>query len=234
VLQLKRLFFVTLVASLSLTAALAIGLLLFAEIGETTGRILATTGLLALFSLLTLPAGALFDRRLHTWLAWSVVALAAATFALALTVVWGDWDDGGSESLWKTLATLAAFTVAASQTAATTAFLRAADTPAIRILYALSVAFVLVLAGMVAVAAWNEVDDETFYRLLGALAVADVLVVILQPVVRRLAGVPAREGPREQRLVFVLDRAPSADAVREARSALERSGARVERVERAP
>jgi hypothetical protein len=232
VLQLKRLFVVVLVGSLSLTAALAIGLLLFAEINETTGRVLATTGLLALFGLLTLPAGALFDQRRHTWLAWLVVGLAACAFTLALALVWRDWDSDPAEWFWKTLATLAAFAVASSQAAATTAVLRAADTRAIRVLYALSVVLVAVLAAMVSAAAWIEVEDETFYRILGAVAVADVLVVLLQPVLRRLTAVPAREESRAERLVFVLDGVPSADAVEEARSVLERGGARVQRVER--
>jgi len=58
----KRLALVALVASLSATALLAIGILLFAEFDDTSGRILATTALIGLFSLLTLPAGALLDR----------------------------------------------------------------------------------------------------------------------------------------------------------------------------
>jgi hypothetical protein len=234
VLQLKRLFFFVLVGSLSLTAALAIGLLLFAEIDETTGRILATTGLLAVFGLLTLPAGALFDQRRHTWLAWLVVGLAAGTFALALALVWRNWDTDPAEWFWKTLATLAAFAVASSQAAATTAVLRAADMRAIRVLYGLSLLLVAALAAMVTAAVWLEVEDETFYRILGAAAVADVLVVVLQPILRRLAGVAPRDEPRAERLVFVLAGAPSPEAVEEARSALERGGARVERVERSP
>ena len=48
---------------LSVSAALAVGILLFGEFGETEGRVLATTGLLAGYGLLALPAAMLLDRR---------------------------------------------------------------------------------------------------------------------------------------------------------------------------
>jgi hypothetical protein len=227
----KRLFFVALIASLSATAGLAIIVLLFAELDETTGRILGTTALLSLFSLLGLPAGVLLDQGRFVWLAWTVIVLAGVAFALAMVLVWGPSDDDG-EAVWKALAVVAAFAGASSQAAATTSRLRPAEPLAVRVLYAVALGLGVLFALLVTTAALAEVDDENFYRGLGALAVADLLFVVLQPIARRAAGV-ARPGERRaHRLVFTLDREPPEEAIRAASEALRHAGVLVERVER--
>src|SRR4051812_16573415 len=102
----KRLFFIGLIASLSATALIAIVTLLVGDFDETGGRILLTTALLSGFSLFALPAGALLDRGRGVWLAYAVLALSALAFVVAMTLVWGSWDDGGGDHLWKSLAVL--------------------------------------------------------------------------------------------------------------------------------
>jgi hypothetical protein len=230
--QAKRFFFVGLIVSLSATAFLAILFLLFAEFDETAERILLTTLLLSLFSLFALPAGVLLDQGRYVTLAWAVITLSSAAFALAMFLTWGDWEDGGDdESIWKALATLAAFAAAASQAAMTTSRLRAGDSPTVRLLYLGSLGLAGLLALMVAIAAWEEIDDDAYYRGLGAVAIADLLLVIVQSLARRVgavAGGPERGG---HRVVFVVDRAPSAAAIEEATSALEREGVRVTSVD---
>ena len=72
----RRLFFGGLIVSLAVTAALAIGILLFSEFDDTTWKILLTTALVAAFSVVSLPAGVLLDQRRHAWLAWCVIASA--------------------------------------------------------------------------------------------------------------------------------------------------------------
>lgn len=218
----RRLFLWALVASLSLTAAIAIGTLLFAEFDDTAGRILGTTALLAAASLLALPAGILLDQGRARPLAWGLVALAVAAFGCFMGLIWGDGDD----TLGKTAGTLALFSGAASQTAALTARMRPEDPPRIERLYVLSLFLVAVLVGLATIALWDEVDDTGYYRALGAVAVASVLAALLQPILRRLEG-PARGGVE---VVFRLDREPSGKEVENARRALEEGGARVEEV----
>ena len=89
----RRLFLWALVASLCVTAAIAIGTLLFAEFDDTAGRILATTALLSLACLLSLPAGVLLDQRRAVPLAWGTIAASGAGFVLAMIVIWGDPGD---------------------------------------------------------------------------------------------------------------------------------------------
>ena len=130
----KRLFFLGLIASLVATAAIAIGVLLFGEFDETTARILSTTAILALASLLALPAGVLLDQGRYRWLAWTTILLVLGGFIVAMLLVWRDWESEGGEPLWKALAVWATFAGAASQASATTSRRRAGDPPAVRTL----------------------------------------------------------------------------------------------------
>ena len=220
----KRLFFLGLIASLVATAAIAIGVLLFGDFNDTTSRILLTTALLALASLLALPAGVLLDQGRYGWLAWTTIALVVGAFLVAMVLVWRDWENQGGEPLWKALAVWATFAGAASQASATTSRRRDGDPAAARTLYLVAIGISLAVALMVTSAVVQEIDDETFYRALGALVVADLLFVILQSVARRYASVPAAAGDVETIRVsgpaVAID-----DAVRE----LERRGLRVER-----
>lgn len=220
----KRLFFLGLIASLVLTAAIAIGVLLFGEFDETTGKILSTTALLALFSLVALPGGVLIDQRRHLSLAYATLVLATIAFGLAMGVVWRDWESEGGETLWRTLAAFAAFAGAAAQAATTTARLRPDDTRLVRRLYAASLVLGVLLAGMIALAAALEIDSSGYYRVLGAVAVADVLLVVVQSVARRLGG-PAQATAGGARSILVTG---SPEAIEAAIPELERRGLTVE------
>jgi hypothetical protein len=131
--------------------------------------------------------------------------------------------------VYKSLGTLAVATVACAQVAAVTSRRRAGDPRAVGILYVVSIVLVAAVSAMACAAMWAEIDDENFYRVLAALVVADVFSVILQPILQRMA--PPR-GDGAHRIVFTLDREPTAEAVQSAREAFERSGAAVERWER--
>jgi hypothetical protein len=225
------------VASLSASALLAIGILLFGQFGETEGRVLGTTGLIACYGLLALPAGLLFERERRLPLAVTTLALAATGFVLALAAV---WSTDPPEALGKSIATVTAFAVAATQTSALIARRRAHDRPVVGRLFRASVALAVILAALVTAAAWAEVDREGYFRILAALAVLDVLVVVLQPVI-----VLARPATAVHRLHLVLEQGGEIDvevdavdfasAVADAIRLTERNGRRVrglERVER--
>ncbi len=232
----KRLLSLGILVSLCVTAALAIAILLFSQFGRTQARILGTTGLIALFSLLALPAGALFDQGRFRRLATAVVALAGAGLALSLVVI---WSRKAPEALGKTTGTVAAFALASTQTAALAARRSTRDARAVRRLFAVSIALATVLASMMTVAAWADVGNELFYRVVGALAVADLLTVTLQPVLTRLRAGAAPNvhhlrllvEPGGEREVDV-DASSFAAAVAKAVAGRERAGERVVRIDR--
>lgn len=213
----RRLFLWTLVASLVVTGVLAIGTLLFAEFDSRAGRILATTGLLALASLLSLPAGVLLDRRRLVALAWGTIAAASAGLALALVTIWSEPADEWVSKLTWTVWIAAG---AGAQACAVTAWARGEDSRRLRALLVLSLVLTAALAALVAVAIWDEPDSDAYFRALGAIAVAAVLTTLLQPILRRVE----RPAGRRHELVLELDREPPEEAVAAAIEALERHG----------
>ena len=213
----RRFLLSAVAAVLTLTALLAIGILLFGRFGETEGRILGTTIFLALFGLLSLPATLLLDQERHRWLAALLSALSVAGFALATA---GIWIGDPPEAYGKLTVTVIAFGLAAAQTAALAARRREDDTRLLRLLFAGSTALAFVLAAIGSTALWVEVDSQFFLRTFGAAVVLDVLLVTLQPVLALL-----RRPQRRYVLHLRLDEAGEVDVTVEA-SGLSRAAAK--------
>ena len=110
----RRILLGGIVAALTATALLAVGILLFGDFGETEGKILGTTAMLAGYGLLALPAGFLIDQGRLRRLAWGLLTLAVAGFAVGAVTVWTD----AGETLGKSMLTVTVFAIAATQTAA--------------------------------------------------------------------------------------------------------------------
>jgi hypothetical protein len=201
---------------LTLTALLAIGILLFGRFGETEGRILGTTIFLALFGLLSLPAAILLDQGRLRGLSALLFALSVAAFALATA---GIWIGDPPEAFGKLTGTVIAFGLAAAQTGALAARRREDDTQPLRLLFAGSAALAFVLAVLGSTAVWAEVDSQLFLRAFGAAVVLDVLLVALQPVLA------LRRPQRRYVLRLRLDEAGAVDVTVEA-SRLSRAAAR--------
>jgi hypothetical protein len=220
----RRLFLLSLVVSLCLTAALAIGTILLGEFDETGGDLVATTAFLSLASLLALPAGVLLDHGRAPLLAWAVIVSAAVGFALAELALWSVDDD----PVWKLALVFGLAALAGAQAAATTWPLGPDDGPALRWLYWIGIALSVGLATMISIAVWQETDDEGGVRLMAATAIAALLATLLQPIVRRLQ----RPSRRAVELVLRLDEAPSDAAVAATVEALARHGVRAEVIRR--
>lgn len=230
----RRAVLTAVAVSLSATALLAIGVLLFGNFGETESRILQTTLLLAAYGLVSLPAGFLLDQARQRALATAILALAATGLVLSLFSV---WSGGSSETVGKTVLTVTVFALAASQVGALAARRRSRDPASVRTLFAASCALALVLATMASVAAWAEIGSSAYFRALGALAVMDVLVVLLQPVLAlahpRGDVYHLRVGlDRGEKVERDVEAADFADAVSRAIRESERAGRRVREVER--
>jgi len=221
-------------ASLIATALLAVGILLLGHFGQTEGRILTTTALLAAYGLLALPGGLLVDQSRLPGLAAVALTLAAGGFALAVTTVW--WPDQPTE-LGNGLGTVTVFAVASAQVAALALRRQEHDPASVRRLYPLSCALALVVATLFSVAVWAELESVLYFRILGSLAVLDVLAVALQPVLA--LSRPTTDAFRLRLLVdpdgelLTTTKAPDfAAAVAKAIREVEHNGTRVVRVER--
>lgn len=230
----RRRLLVLALGLLALSAALAVGILLAGDFGETEGKLLATTFAMSVASLLALPGAMLWEQRRAPPLALAAIVLPAAAFALFLVTLWGAEDE---ESLWRVFSTLAVAAGATTQVAATTLRTRAEDSTAVRALYFGSIAGVTAVAALLVIAIWAEPDSEAYVRVIAAFAVVDVALVLAQPLVRRLAAEPAAfriqvtldDGTTHELELHASDfAAAAADAVRRS----ERGGRRVVRLER--
>jgi anti-sigma-K factor RskA len=165
---------------------LAVLFLLFGELEGASWKILTTTVVFGLYSLLALPGARLLDQGRSSILAWSAVLLAALGLLWAFRIVWSGLDD--ADGSWRLLVTLTACSTAVSQVCATTARRQATDPASVDRLYAVSNLLVYSLAGIVTLASWNAVDSGALlWRTVGVLAAVDVLSVILQPLLRSRA-----------------------------------------------
>jgi hypothetical protein len=178
------------VAALVATAALAIGVLLFGDFGETEGKVLATTALLAGFGLVSLPAALLFDQQRRVLLAGALVV--AAAVAVALTLV-GLWGEGDSETYGRAVGSAWIVTLVLVQTAGLTAGRRRTGTT--RRLFAASTAVAVFAGALALVLLWSEAEGWGA-RVLAALVVADLLLVALQPLLARSATAGGAPGVR--------------------------------------
>ena len=231
----KRIVLRAIAGSLCVTAVFAIAILLFSSFGDTQARILGTTGLIAAYGLLALPAGILIDQGRLLRLAGAGITLTFAGFVLAVIEV---WTPDPPAQLGKALMSVTAFALASTQTTALAARRDDRDPASVRWLFAASLALAAVLAFMVAVAVWAEVNNQVYFRVLAALAVADVLTASLQPILARLR-VGRRTGGYRLRLLVDSHElelevsAPTfATAVARAIASMERRGESVLRIER--
>lgn len=178
----KQLLLLVVAGLLSASAALAIAILLFGDFGETEGRILATTALLAGYGLLALPAAMLVDQRRLSGLAVTVLLLAAAGAALAVAAT---WTDEPSDAHGNGIGTISSFLVASSQVSALALRRSGRDPGLVRGLFVASSVLVAVVAVMISTLLWAGIDSERYGRVLAALVVLDVLAVALQPTLAR-------------------------------------------------
>jgi hypothetical protein len=222
----SRALLLVVAALMCAAAALAIGILLFGDFGDTEGRILTTTFLLAVHGALAVPAAILWDQRRLPGLAALVAVLVALAATLSTVAVWS--EDAGDQ-FGKTLGTVMVFLVVTVVTATLAA------RPRHRLFFP-SVALAFVVAAMATVAIWAEIERSGFLRLLGALIVLYVLLIALQPLLLRLGR---QRVARPLRLVDTFGRTSEveveadsvADAVARAIRGLERQGAHVRSVE---
>ena len=160
----KRLLLLAVIASLAVTAALAIGILLLGDFDDTEWRVLGTTFAISVASLLALPGAQLLDQRRAAPLAWATVALAAVAFVVFEHTMWTDED---SETAWKRVGTAAVFAVATTQIAALTSRLKADDRKNVRLVYLVTVGLRAPSRRARHTAMWKEIESDTFYRISG-------------------------------------------------------------------
>jgi hypothetical protein len=177
----RRILLTSVTAAAIASASVAVAFLLFGAFGETEGRILATTALLAVHGLLAVPSAVLLDDRRRRGLAIAVAVAVAVSLALLLAIVWVGWSEDVPVWLGKVAGTAAFSAAAGVQAAALTAWRMDEQPSPVRGLFRAACALGVTLAGAITAAMWLELESQLFFRLWAAGAVVDLLVVALQP-----------------------------------------------------
>lgn len=170
---------------IAINAALAIVILLGADMGDTGGRILGTSLLAtgtAIVAMMQLPAAS--DRRLGPV---PMLGIGAAVVGFVIVTV-GIWSDMGSDVGWKTAGT--AYTVAIS--AAFAALLAGIDIRGRSSWVGRATLLGIAIgATMIVLAVWVEIGGEGYWRLFAVLAVLVAAGGLAVPILSRAA--PAAE-----------------------------------------
>lgn len=187
----KRVLLLGVAFLLSVSALLAIAVLLVGRFGSTEGRILGSTALLGAFGLVALPGVVLLDKERARPIALTGVASAAIAAGLALGAVWSRSE---SQVLGRTVGTAVVIAVAFSQCCALAARRATADPASVRRLFRASCATAALAAALAVAFIWTEPNGNLAPRILGAILVLDLLLVALQPILARarLGGVVRR------------------------------------------
>ena len=181
--SLKRIFLGALVASLSISALVAIFIFLFGEFGEMEIRILFTTLAIGGFSLTGLCSSVLYDR--GTLRPFAVFGMLVAVIGFLIAVL-GIWELIADDDLWKPLfiSIILSFSIAHISLLS----LARSESGRMNLFLTLTVVFIAIVAGMLVMPILNDFEDlgEFYFRLLGVFAVLDVLGTILVPILRKV------------------------------------------------
>lgn len=192
----KRVLLLMVAGMLSLSAVLAIAVVLIGRFGSTEGRILGSTALLGGFGLVALPAVVLLDKQRARCLAAAGIASAALASVLALVAI---WSASSSDTFGRTVGSAIVVAVAFCQACALTARRARADPVSVGRLFAASCATAAIAALLAVTFIWSNPHGTLPARVVGALVVLDLLLVALQPILAR-----ARPGVVPHRFEVVL------------------------------
>jgi hypothetical protein len=186
----RRIAVIAIVASLSLTALIGIITLLSGDFGETQGKVLLTTLLLAAFSITVLCHLAVIGRALQL-VGFVGVGISAVALVCGLLLIWRDWNNYYDiEPLLKTFGVFGVLAVSFAH-ANLLLLLGQRRNPVVRLLLYITVGIIGVVALMLSlpIGSGGEIpgeDGDWYWRLLGVVAILDVLGSIVLPVTGRL------------------------------------------------
>jgi hypothetical protein len=185
----RRTAIVAIVVSLSLTALVGIITLLSGDFGETQGKVLLTTLLLAAFSITVLCHLAVVGRALQL-LGFVGVGVSAVALICGSLLIWRDWNNYYDvEPLLKTFGVFGVLAISVAH-ANLLLLLGQRRNRVVRLLLYITVAIVGLVALLLSlpIGSGGEIPGENgdwYWRLLGVVAILDVLGSIVLPVTGR-------------------------------------------------
>ncbi len=179
----NRLVLRVLIASVAVSAAVGIFVLVTRDFDSTGGRTLATVVTISASGLLVMANGAAWDRGRLNYFPLAGTAVALATLPVLLVSYWTDFD---AETLWKSGVRMLFASVYA-------AYVSLASIPRLQrrywllraAAYAAGLAVTVVLTAML----WNEWTSAPAWRTVGVLGILVTALTVSMPLLRRMGDI---------------------------------------------
>ena len=206
---LRRVLLIGMATALSVSALLGILVVLMGDFGGDSARVLGTSALVGLFSVLALPAGVLLDQGRNRSLARLALGLDALAFLLIEAALWNLTEE------WKPALVVTLFAAALAELCTLQARSRPGESQTARLLVVVASTLAIVLALLLSAAVLDFGPSSGSFQLVAVVAIANFLLVLLQPIFRRLGEEPQRPvvapAGGGHRLLLVVDRLPRRD-----------------------
>lgn len=181
----KRILLITMIISLVISALVGIYIFIFGDWDETEMKIFGTTLAVAAYSLLGFCSSVNQNRKYLKWVSILGVIISFIAFVMVTYSIWWHPDDGGI--FWKT--SMTASIVAFCLAHISLMYLVKPKSKATRIALLATIAFIIIVAGMLINVIICDFDiAERCARLLGVFAILDVLGTITTPLLNKLKG----------------------------------------------
>src|SRR3989338_1505379 len=180
----KKIFLITMIISLSISALIGVFVFLFGNFGETEFRLLMTTLTIVGYSLTGLCCSVLYEKRKFAPLALFGIVISVIGFIYTILLIW-EFIDFWDEDSWKALII---FLVLAFSTAHSCLLLLIKSNKSlVNIALSATLIFISIVALMLIIMVLNEFDlGEFSFRLLGVFAILDVLGTIITPILNKV------------------------------------------------
>ena len=180
----KKIFLITMIISLSISALIGVFVFLFGDFGETEFRLLMTTLTIGGYSLTGLCCSVLYEKRKLAPLALFGIVISVIGFIYTILLIW-EFIDFWDEDSWKALII---FLVLAFSTAHSCLLLLIKSNKSlVNIALSATLIFISIVALMLIIMVLNEFDlGEFSFRLLGVFAILDVLGTIITPILNKV------------------------------------------------
>ena len=181
----KKLFLYLLITSVSISALVGIGVILFGNFGQTEQKILATTLTITVTSMLGLACGAYLETELGKTLPIAGIIFSILAAALWMVIIW--YQGEPNEPFMKAVVTVTILAVACSHLSLLS--LARFDR---RFAWARPAAHTLVwvLAGFLVFLLWFVPEDppEVYGRIAGVLSILVASITVVTPVFHKLSA----------------------------------------------
>jgi len=181
----KKVFLITMIISLSISALIGIIIFLLGSFGEIEAKIIFTTLTIGGFSLTALCSSALYGK--HRYVSFSAIGMIVAVIGFLITTL-AIWEILDFDKVGKLIAIL--IILSASIAHSSLLLLIKSRKTIVNVLLMLTLLFISIVAFMLIILVLSEfdMDFEFYYRLLGVFAILDVLGTIVTPIILKVTS----------------------------------------------